>query len=71
MMSYTRNVMVPCLYATLGGVAGRPRTDSTREVDLIVTLDRPSGNTSGALSYGFFGIGRVIEDVTKREVLQS
>jgi hypothetical protein len=48
MMSYTRNVMVLCLYATLGAVANRSRTVSTREADLIVALDRPAGNTSRA-----------------------
>lgn len=54
MMSYTRNVMVLYLYATLRAVAGRSRTVSTREADLIVALDRPAGNTSRALQYGFF-----------------
>jgi hypothetical protein len=49
MMSYTRNVMVLYLYATLRAVAGRSRTVSTREADLIVALDRPAGNTSRAL----------------------
>jgi len=34
-MSYTRNVMVLYRYATLGAVAGRSRTDSTREVGFL------------------------------------
>jgi hypothetical protein len=49
MMSYMRNVMVPYFPATLGAVAGRSCTISTREVDLIVALDRPAGNTSTVL----------------------
>ena len=48
-MSYTRNVMVLYRYATLGAVAGRSCTVSTREADLIVVLDIPAGNTSRAL----------------------
>jgi hypothetical protein len=55
-MSRTKNGMTLFRYATLGAVAGRSRTDSARKVGLTVALDRPSGNTSRALSYGFLGI---------------
>jgi hypothetical protein len=49
MMNHTRNVIVLYGYATPGAVAGRSRTDSTREVDFIVALGRLAGNISRAL----------------------